>query len=142
MGFRGCSMSDERRIPRAPAGLKAAGRRVWTSILGGIAEGYELDERELLVLEVAARQADQNRALEDALAEAGVVVRGSAGQPRLNAVATELRQGRIALDKLLGSIGLPDEDAGERLTERGRRAKHAADSRWAAHRQREARRGA
>lgn len=135
-------MTAERRIPKAPSGLKAAGRRVWTSILGGIAEGFELDERELLVLEAAARQADQNRALEIALADAGVVVRGSAGQPRLNAVATELRQGRIAFDRLLGSLALPDEDAGERLTERGRRAKHAADRRWSAHRQREAERGA
>lgn len=136
-------MTAEPAIPRAPSGLKAAGRRVWTSILGGIAEGYELDERELLVLEAAARQADQNRALEVALADAGVTVAGSAGQPRLNPAATELRQGRLAFDKLLGSLRLPDEDAGERLTERGRRAKHAADSRWSAHREQEAqRRGA
>ena len=51
--------------------------------------------------ETACAQADQNASLENALKEDGLTVRGAAGQSRLNAAATELRQGRLALAKLL-----------------------------------------
>ena len=54
---------------------------------------------------------------------------GSAGQPRLNPAIGEVRQGRLALAKLLGGLALPDE-ADKPMNELQRRAKHAADSRW------------
>jgi endonuclease YncB( thermonuclease family) len=110
---------------------------VWRRIVEDLEPGWELDSRELLILEAAARQADQNRALEAALAADGVTVEGSKGQPRLNATTTELRQGRIALEKLLSGLALPGDEGA--LTSAQRRAQAAADSRW---RRRGVRRGA
>lgn len=113
---------------RAPAGLKSAGRAVWNSILEDLVE-FELDARELLVLEAAARQADTNRALESALKDDGMIVEGSQGQRRLNAAVTELRQGRVALERLLASLALPNEE-GKILTAAQKRAQAAAEARW------------
>jgi hypothetical protein len=64
-----------------------------------------------------------------AIAEDGLIVAGSAGQRRLNAAATELRQGRVAVGKLLGEIALPSDD-GRVATARQKRARHAAETRW------------
>jgi hypothetical protein len=40
----------------------------------------------------------------------GFVVKGSQGQPRLSAAVTEVRQGRLALARLLAELRLPDVD--------------------------------
>lgn len=109
--------------PRAPDGLEKAGKRVWTQILAE----FDLDSRELLVLEQAARQADAVAALEAEVASSGLVGRGSSGQPRLSQTVVELRQARLALSKLLGELALPDDD-GE--TAAGRHARKAAAARW------------
>ena len=122
-------MAVDHAIPRAPAGLKAAGRGVWRRIHEDLGAGWVLTNRELVVLEAAARQADTNAALEAAIKEAGVVVIGSRGQPRMSQAVTELRQGRLALERLLGSLALPDED-GDTMTSAQRRAQAAASSRW------------
>lgn len=120
---------------RAPSGLGAAGKAVWRAVLddlaaaGNGAERWELDARELVVLEAAARQADLNRQLEQAIARDGVMVTGSQGQSRMNAVATELRQGRIAVEKLLSALALPNED-GRAVTAAQKRASTAAAARW------------
>jgi hypothetical protein len=97
--------------------------------LADVPPAWELDARELLVLEAAARQADTNRALESALKDDGMVVEGSQGQRRLNAAVTELRQGRIAVEKLLSSLALPGED-GRAMTAAQKRAQSAAEARW------------
>lgn len=122
-------MSANRVVPRAPAGLGDAGRSVWRRILADVSEEWELDARELVILEAASRQADLNRALESAITADGVMIMGSQQQPRMNAVATELRQGRIAVEKLLSSLALPGED-GRALTAAQKRAQSAAESRW------------
>lgn len=122
-------MTAKKAIPRAPGGLGDAGRAVWRRITADLGQQWELDARELLVLESAARQADLNRQLEDALTADGVTVAGSQGQRRLNAAATELRQGRIALERLLSSLALPGED-GHAQTGAQRRAQAAAEARW------------
>jgi hypothetical protein len=57
-------------------------------------------------LATACSQADQNAALGHALREDGLTVRGAAGQWRLNAAATELPQGRLALARLLEQVCL------------------------------------
>lgn len=129
---------------RAPSGLGAAGKAVWRAVLDDLSvagtggEAWELDARELVVLEAAARQADLNRELEQAIARDGVMVTGSQGQQRMNAVATELRQGRIAVEKLLSALALPNED-GRAVTAAQKRASTAAQARWG---QRGRRRGA
>ena len=126
----------------APKGLDATGRALWRSVTAGLPDGWELDERELAVLALAARQADDVAALERALKRDGVTVKGSTGQPRVNPLVSELRQARLAVGRLLGQLSLPDEQAQPR-TEAGRRGQKAAQARWAREAdKRERRRGA
>jgi P27 family predicted phage terminase small subunit len=114
---------------RAPSGLRPAGRALWRRIHTGLPAECELDDREVAILSAACRQADDVAALEAAIAEDGVVATGSRGQPRLNPLVTEARQGRLAVARLLGELDLSDPDA-EPRTARSRRAKQAADARW------------
>lgn len=111
--------------PKAPGRLAAPGRSLWRRITGD----YELDARELVVLEAACRQADDIFRLEKLLDDQGMTVIGSQGQARLNPAFTELRQGRLALSKLLDALALPTEDDEEGvvgLTASARRAQKAA----------------
>ncbi len=114
-----------KRAPAAPQGLQKAGAALWR----GIVAVYELDPRELTVLGLACRQADDVARLEAAVAAEGVVVEGSKGQPRLSQVVGEVRQSRLALARLLGELALPDAED-RPATARSARAKRAADSRW------------
>lgn len=128
------------KTTRAPAGLASAGRAVWRKIVTDLGDDWELDGRELLVLEAACRQADLNAELEEALAREGVSVADAQGQQRLNATVTELRQGRIAFERLLGSLALPSD--GAPMTAGQRRAQAAASARWLREGKRGRRRGA
>jgi hypothetical protein len=115
--------------PRPPAGLGKAGKAVWR----GITSVYQLDPRETVTLAAACRAADDIAALEGALAEGELVVAGSAGQPVLNGLVAELRQGRLALARLLGRLDLPPVEAPQ-LTAAQERSRRAAVSRWEMHR--------
>jgi hypothetical protein len=90
----------------------------------------ELDARELAILRRAAKQADDNAALERAIKRDGLMIEGAAGQPRLNAAQTELRQGRLALARMLGQLALPAEEGAAGTTANSRRAQRAANVRW------------
>jgi len=130
-------MTDTR--PKPPTGLQGAGRRLWRAIVGDLAPGLELDARELALLDAACRQADAVGVLERAVKRDGTMVRGASGQRRLNGAVPEIRQGRIALARLLGEVDLAGEQApGTAASRRGRRA---ADVRWAEHTARKAARG-
>jgi hypothetical protein len=113
----------------APDDLREAGCALWTSIVADLGDGWRFDARELAILTAAARQADTVADLEAAVAADGIMVRGAAGQTRLNAAVVELRKGRVALARLLGNVHLPDEDdkSATVASERGRRA---AQARW------------
>lgn len=113
-----------------PAGLRDAGRNLWAAI----ADDFELDQREQALLATACRQADDVANLEALLAAEGLSVPGSKGQPRLSAVVSELRQGRLALAKLLDALKLPAEAKPE--TEASARARKAVNTRWDLARQR------
>ena len=76
-----------------------------------------------------AAKADDVAGLEELIARDGMVVAGSQGLPRLNAAVAEVRQGRLALGKLLGLLALPDE-VDRPLTAASRTAKRAAEVRW------------
>jgi hypothetical protein len=91
-------------------------------------------------LGLAAAQADDIAALEAGLAEDGLWVAGSMGQPRLHPAVSELRQARVALARLLGDLPLPNE-AQDPETARAHRARRAANARWAATLEGEACRG-
>jgi len=131
-------MTDPR--PKPPSDLGNAGRRLWSSIIADLAEGMEFDARELAILAAAGRQADSIASLERAIRRDGTMVRGAAGQRRLNAAVTEVRQARVALARLLGELDLSDAASGSQ-TAASRRARKAADTRWAEHAARRAARG-
>ena len=131
-------MTDHAR-PTPPTGLTSAGKALWRAIVGDLAEGMELDARELAILGAAARQADSVSALERVLKRDGLTVRGASGQRRLNAVVPEIRQGRIAVARLLGELDLAGESAPQ--TAASQRARKAANTRWAEHHARRAARG-
>jgi len=88
------------------------------------------------MLASACRHADMIARLEDLLAD-GLVSPGGAGQPRLSAAVTELRQSRLALSRLLADLSLPVDDVGEDgaatpvtlPSPASRRASHAAKAR-------------
>lgn len=111
--------------PRSPSGLGVSGRSLWRRLT----TVYDLEPHELALLEVACRQADDVAGLEALLVDQGLTVPGSQGQPRLNAAVAEVRQGRLALGKLLGALSLPDE-VDRPLTAASRTAQKAANARW------------
>jgi hypothetical protein len=121
-----------------PKGLGDPGAALWRSILAALPpddpehpeDAVEFDERELATLELACRQADDVAALEAALEAIGSVwLEGSKGQPVLNPIVGELRQGRLALARLLGGLGLPNVD-GRRVSAASARGRKAAEVRW------------
>ena len=117
--------------PKPPSALNSAGKSLWKAILTDLPADLELDARELSVLATACAQADTNTALEAAIKRDGMTVSGAAGQRRLNAAVTELRQGRVALARLLEAVDLgPAEGYSE--TPGSRRGRKAADGRWQA----------
>lgn len=113
-----------------PSELGNAGRRLWRTIVEDIPEDVEFDARELETLRTACRQADLVAQLETAVKKDGVMIAGAKGQRRLNAAATELRQSRIALVRILGDLGIPEDVATAPETASSRRARRAAQSRW------------
>ena len=82
--------------PNPPPELGEVGRELWGGVLDYAPEHAILDARTLSILATACAQADQNAELESTLKRHGLTVRGAAGQWRLNAAATELRQGGLA----------------------------------------------
>ncbi len=129
--FAGDGMPD-RVCPPPPRGLKAPGRALWGQLQEALPPTAEFDERDLAILALAARQADDVAALEREIRTEGVVVTGSQGQPRLNALVTEARQGRAAIAKLLTDLDLGEQEVERPRSPRSRRAQHAAEVRWAA----------
>jgi phage terminase small subunit len=123
-------MPAKEKAPKPPSGLGESGRVLWRSVIADVPADWELDARDLAVLEAACRQADDVAALEAAVARDGVVGVGAAGQPRLNAAVAETRQARLALARLVGQIDLPDE-RGQPQTAASIRARRAANTRWA-----------
>lgn len=99
-------MSTE--TPTPPTGTKAAGKRLWLSIL----DSYELDEHEMAVLVEAVRTVDQLDALDVMVRREGVVVDTPQG-PRAHPALVEARQQRIVLARLLTGLRLPQGEAGQ-----------------------------
>ena len=114
--------------PRMPAGLGAAGRRVWREITGT----WDLDGREAQLLVEACRCLDAAAELDAAVARDGVTVSGASGQLRQHPALSEARQQRLAAAKLLGLLDLPaSEDDQRPMTAASQQARTAAETRWA-----------
>lgn len=125
-------MSESAAPKRAPAGLGRAGRRVWRETLRAVAPDWQLDERDLLVLEQAARQADLIADLEEALDREGIITKGAAGQPRVNGAVASLNQARASLVRLLGAVEIspPRERTGHLSGRQRDQLRDARRSRW------------
>lgn len=115
--------------PKCPPRLDTAGRALWRRFV----DRFEFDLHELSILEAACRQADDVATLEGLVADDGMTVPGSSGQPRLHPAVAEARNGRLALGKLLAQLRLPEEAQPIR-SEASTRAQRAAEARWAAER--------
>jgi hypothetical protein len=120
---------------RAPNGLKAGGKRLWTQI----AEEFDLEETPevALLLEQACRTrdlVDRLQALVDAAPS--LQIAGSRGQPAPLPELTELRQYRAQLAALIKQLDLQDDeevvvirDERQKMT-RSEAGKVAAMARW------------
>ena len=111
---------------RAPAGLGAAGRRLWRRMTAEV--NFRPDELE--VLEQAARTADTIAELETAAAKVpSVLIIGSRKQLIVSPIFQELRLTRQALAAFLSRLDVPEPADPNALTpsQRGRRA---AAARW------------
>ena len=114
---------------KTPAGLGKHGAALWSSVLDDVPEGWTLDRRELAILELAARQADDLALLDAVIERDGAMSSGSTKQPVVHPALLEARQARLAIGRLLGQLGLPDE-AGARGTAASLRGRRAAQKRW------------
>jgi P27 family predicted phage terminase small subunit len=92
--------------PRAPKGLADPGRTLWRRVVGDVAEGWQLDARDLALLEAACRLADMASELEQVVESDGVTAWGSTGQVVVHPALVELRQHRAAIAALLAKVEL------------------------------------
>lgn len=113
-------------LPRAPAGLKTSGRKLWR----GVVEAFGLRDDELVLLGAACRLADEITALEEMIGKSTAMIIGSKQQLRVNPLYGEARQHRLALGRLLAQLGLAD--AGEASVQaRSAAGRRMAIARWA-----------
>lgn len=114
-------MTDSDR-PRLPQGTRAAGRRLWSSVV----DEYDLDEHEQALLVEAVRTVDLLDQLDAAVRRDGPLVDSPQGM-RAHPAAVEARQQRIALARLLAALRLPAGDDGDQAA--GRRPQRRVGAR-------------
>lgn len=93
---------------RKPAGLGAAGAKLWRSVV----EVFDFAEEpgKVALLAQACRVADIVAELDEAADQAPLTVKGSVGQQVISPFIAEARAQRALLAQLLGRLGLPDSD--------------------------------
>ena len=98
-----------RKAPeKPPVGLGSDARELWSSVM----EGFELEEHERALLVEACRTVDLLGKLEDEVRRDGPLIDSSQGL-RAPPAATEARQQRIALARLLAPLRLPSGEEGD-----------------------------
>lgn len=116
-------MADSKQ-PKAPTGLKARGRKLWSDILSG----YDLAEKpaELVMLEEACRIADRLEVLDEILRGDAEVwarlihrVNTDDYELKIDSALSEARQQANQLKQLIAALRLPDEQSGKRPQQRG-----------------------
>jgi hypothetical protein len=105
---------------------------LWKAVTGAVAPGWQLDGRDLHLLERAARCADEIAALETVVDEDGPIVVGSRKQPVAHPALQEARQLRLVEMRLLAAVELRDPAAKfAGASPASRRGAKAAATRWA-----------
>jgi pyruvate/2-oxoglutarate dehydrogenase complex dihydrolipoamide acyltransferase (E2) component len=113
--------------PPPPAGLGESGEQLWRAVV----EEWELRTDQDQLLLAACRTADEIAAMEAVLETAEPVVKGSQGQVRPHPLFAEVRGHRLALQRLLGGIGIRDAAEGEdQDAERSHAGRQLARQRW------------
>src|SRR5947209_7082751 len=92
----------------APAGLGAEARALWSSVV----DVFDLEEHERTLLVQAVRTVDLLAKLEAQLQRDGVMVESPQGL-KAHPAATEARQQRITLARLLAALRLPNGEEGD-----------------------------
>jgi hypothetical protein len=94
---------------RKPAGLGAAGAKLWRSVV----EVFDFADEpgKVQILTQAARVADIVAELDEAADQAPLTVKGSMGQQVISPFIAEARAQRALLAQLLGRLDLPDTEA-------------------------------
>jgi hypothetical protein len=100
-------------IPRAPAGTRASGRRLWQSVLAE----YEFEEQELALLREVVRCVDLCDELDARVKVDGAVIDSPQGL-KAHPAAVEARQQRITLARLLAALRVPLGDESEKSSGR------------------------
>jgi phage terminase small subunit len=125
--------------PKPPAGLDAAGKKLWKSTQDDLAIGWELDARDLEILTDACHLQDTIAALEKSVKRDGETYSTEKG-PRLNPAVAELRYARSAKSRLLRDIDMDERQTG--VSGASQRAQNAANVRWELQRKKRGSRGA
>ena len=115
---------------KAPKGLGTAGRRLWRDVLADVAEGWQLDARDLALLEAACRAADRAVALDEAIENDGLMVAGSQGQRVLHPAVGEARLQRQLVAVLLGKVELAPPGKARLSDARRDQLQAARQARW------------
>lgn len=105
-------MAQKQPESTVPVGLTGPGLALWTSVVAD----FELGDHELAVLQDACRTMNVIHALQARVDRDGVMNESPQGL-RVHPGVVELRQQRLALTKLLGSLAIPvptDEPASMR----------------------------
>ena len=102
------------KTPTAPAGLGAAGRKLWRSVT----EEFEGAEHETAILEEACRTRDLVATLRDQIETDGLMLTSSQGM-RLHPAVAEVRQQRLTLARLLATLDVPSLDEDQLPPSRG-----------------------
>ena len=93
------------RIPAPPKDLGSEGRTLWRTVLAK----WETDERELLVIADACRQADRAAEAREVIASEGVVVPGATGGVKPNPAVQIEATAMAMVGRLLASVGIKTE---------------------------------
>ena len=102
------------KTPTAPAGLGAAGRKLWRSIT----DDFEGAEHETAILEEACRTRVLVATLRDQIETDGLMLPSSQGM-RLHPAVAEVRQQRLTLARLLATLDVPSLDEDQLPAARG-----------------------
>lgn len=104
----GCVVTRRRAPDEAPHGLGDDALALWSSVM----DAYDLEEHERALLVEACRTVELLTKLDDEVRRDGPVIDSSQGL-RAHPAATEARQQRIALARLLAALRLPAGDEGD-----------------------------